>query len=163
VFTEREEIEIGGVKTAREGGNKSSIARLKRTSRQGGQKKKKKVAEVTQCVYALLITWVIFVHATTTFQWGSLLQGSSEKNYGKDLLVMWHEQELELVHAGVFFYPSSFFLFLFTFSFYIFRPSKLSIMSYLSFFLSFSDYRYQTLQCIPETYYMLNSCYHRPI
>jgi len=103
VFTEREEVEIGGVKAAREGGNKSSIARLKRTSRQGGQKKKKKVAEVTQCVYALLITWVIFVHATTTFQWGSLLQGSSEKNYGKDLLVMWHEQELELVHAGVFF------------------------------------------------------------
>ena len=35
----RREVEIGGVKTAREGGNKSSIARLKRTSRQGGQKK----------------------------------------------------------------------------------------------------------------------------
>ena len=38
----RREVEIGGVKTAREGGNKSSIARLKRTSGQGGQKKKKK-------------------------------------------------------------------------------------------------------------------------
>ena len=112
----RREVEIGGVKTAREGGNKSSIARLKRTSRQGGQKKKKKVAEVTQCVYALLITWVNFVHATTTFQWGSLLQGSSEKNYGKDLLVMWHEQELELVHAGVF----SFSFLIFPFHFHLF-------------------------------------------
>ena len=80
------------------------------------KRRKKKVAEVTQCVYALLITWVNFVHATTTFQWGSLLQGSSEKNYGKDLLVMWHEQELELVHAGVFFilphFPFPFHLFI---------------------------------------------------
>jgi len=80
------------------------------------KRRKKKVAEVTQCVYALLITWVNFVHATTTFQWGSLLQGSSEKNYGKDLLVMWHEQELELVHAGVF----SFSFLIFPFHFHLF-------------------------------------------
>jgi hypothetical protein len=111
----RREVGIGAVKTAREGGNKSSIARLKRPSRQGGQKKVAGDAGRVRTV-----TWVNAVHATTTLQWGSLLLGRSEKNMERT----WHEQELELVHpCGSF--SSSFLIFPLHFHlFFLYFPTK---------------------------------------
>jgi hypothetical protein len=71
---------MGAVKTAREGGNKSSVSRLKENKTSDQEKEKKR-----RCSYACAraVTWVNFVLAATILQLAvctsSMLQGGSKK------------------------------------------------------------------------------------